>query len=64
MFTILLQLSAEGFGGSDAPKQVQSLHFIYSFTLNAQEHDYIMCNAQFQGHEKRDIASIDCMCPN
>lgn len=49
MFTILLQLSAEGF---------------YSFILNAQEHDNIMCNAQFQGHKKRDIASIDCMCPN
>jgi len=39
-------------------------HLLYSFTLNAQEHDYIMCNAQFQGHEKRDIASIGCMCPN
>lgn len=62
MFTILLQLSAEGFGGSDAPKQVQSLHLFNH--LNTNEHDYIMCNAQFQGHEKRDIASIDCMCPN
>jgi hypothetical protein len=31
-----LQLNAEGFGGSDAPKQVQSLHlFIH---LNAQQH--------------------------
>lgn len=47
MFTILLQLSAEGFGGSDAPKQVQGLHlFIH---LNAQHHDYIMYYAQFQG---------------
>lgn len=32
--------------------------------LNAHEHDYIMCNAQFQGHKNRDIASICCMCPN
>ena len=23
-----------------------------------------MCNAQFQGHKNRDIASICCMCPN
>jgi len=28
----VLQLSAEGFGGSDAPKQVQGLHFyLHSF---------------------------------
>lgn len=39
-------------------------NLFYSFILNAHEHDYIMCNAQLQGHKKRDIASIYCMCPN
>lgn len=57
-------LTLEAGFSRDIMRSETLLLYYFKRTKINNAYDYIMCNAQLQGHKKRDIASICCMCPN